>query len=142
MQQLDGTLLKQIYDILPPRGQDIFGAIIIAFGVFVMVQAWLNGRKAAAAPAPQVAQPRDVPQWLMMGPLHDMMQSVHEVAEQSRLDNEHARTQLAILRDIDKGITRFNNGQEYTHRILEEVLRGQEFRRQMLTQQRPERVGN
>lgn len=32
-----------------------------------------------------------IPQWLMMGPLHDMMQSVHEVAEQGRRSNDLLR---------------------------------------------------
>jgi hypothetical protein len=32
-----------------------------------------------------------IPQWQLMGPFHDMMQSVHEVAEQGRRTNDLLR---------------------------------------------------
>ncbi len=44
--------------------------------------------------------PREpVPQWIMMGPMHDMMQSVHEVAEEARRTNDLLREVKDLLGD-------------------------------------------
>jgi hypothetical protein len=81
--------------------ESINGKAFEALGPYPIVQAavallilsialllvWRASRDKAPAREP-------VPQWLMMGPLHDMMQSVHEVAEQGR-------QQTDLLRRID-----------------------------------------
>jgi hypothetical protein len=41
-----------------------------------------------------------VPQWLMMGPLHDMMMSVHEVAEETRRTNDLLSDCKDVLGDV------------------------------------------
>lgn len=47
------------------------------------------------------APPREpVPQWLMMGPLHDMMMSVHEVAEETRRTNDLLRDIKDVMSDL------------------------------------------
>ncbi len=58
--------------------------------------------------------------WLMVGPVHDVMQSIHGASEDGR-------TKIAILRDIDKTLTSMDRGQEYTHYLLEAILRNQEL---------------
>jgi hypothetical protein len=59
--------------------------IIQAAVAFVVIFAgiWLlrRGEKDAKASEP-------VPQWIMMGPMHDMMQSVHNISEESRRQTE------------------------------------------------------
>lgn len=44
--------------------------------------------------------PELIPQWLMIGPLHDMMQSVHEVAEEARRTNDLLREINDAMGDI------------------------------------------
>lgn len=117
--------IKEIFDALPPTGQMVFGAVIMAVGAFLAVRGLMDGFKRSPELPPQ-HDPRVIPTWLMYGPLHDMMQSVHEIAEQGRMQCENQRTQLAVMRDIDKAITRFNNGQEYTHRLMEAILNDQQ----------------
>jgi hypothetical protein len=41
-----------------------------------------------------------MPQWLMMGPLHDMMMSVHEVAEETRRTNDLLRDIKDVMGDL------------------------------------------
>lgn len=48
---------------------------------------------------PAIAPPPPVPQWIMMGPMHDMMQSVHEVAEEARRTNDLLREVKDLLGD-------------------------------------------
>jgi hypothetical protein len=43
--------------------------------------------------------PELIPQWLMMGPLHDMMGAVHDVAEESRRTNDLLRENKELLSD-------------------------------------------
>ncbi|MBN8956512.1 MAG: hypothetical protein J0H17_08010 [Rhizobiales bacterium] len=53
-------------------------------------------------PTPPAAPPpgKAVPQWLMMGPLHDMMQSVPEIAEETRRTNDLLREFKDLQGDI------------------------------------------
>lgn len=44
--------------------------------------------------------PDPMPQWLMMGPLHDMMMSVHEVAEETRRTNDLLRDIKDVMGDL------------------------------------------
>lgn len=60
----------------------------------------------------------DIPIWLMMGPMHEAIQSIHELSR-------HAEAQTVILRDIDKTLDRMDQGQKYTHFVLEAILRDQ-----------------
>lgn len=41
-----------------------------------------------------------VPQWIMMGPMHDMMQSVQEVAEEARHSNDLLREIKDVMGDV------------------------------------------
>ncbi|MGX9390496.1 hypothetical protein ACWX0K_07215 [Nitrobacteraceae bacterium UC4446_H13] len=60
-------------------------AITILLGALYLVIRATRDKPAAPPPLP----PREpIPQWLMMGPLHDMIGAVHDVAEQSRRTND------------------------------------------------------
>jgi hypothetical protein len=53
-------------------------AITILLGALYLV---MHATRDKPPPLP----PREpIPEWIMMGPMHDMMQSVHEVAEEAR----------------------------------------------------------
>jgi hypothetical protein len=66
-----------------PIVQSAVAILILVAGLYFVSRALKD--KSAPLPLP----PRDpVPQWLMMGPLHDMMGAVHDVAEQSRRTND------------------------------------------------------
>lgn len=83
---MDG-LAKPAFDAVNgfPIIQAALGILIVLVGVYFMTR----GQRDNAAKPPEL-----IPSWLMMGPLHDMMQSVHEVAEQGR-------QQTDLLRRID-----------------------------------------
>jgi len=71
-------------------------AITILLGALYLVIRATRDKPTAPPPLP----PHEpVPQWLMMGPLHDMMQSVHEVAEQSRRTNDLLREVKDVMSD-------------------------------------------
>jgi hypothetical protein len=71
-------------------------AITILLGALYLVMRATRDKPAIPPPLP----PREpVPQWLMMGPLHDMMQSVHEVAEEARRTNDLLREVKDLLGD-------------------------------------------
>lgn len=63
----------------------------------------------------------EIPMYLMGGPVHDAMTSIHRMAEEGRKTN-------AILSDIDKAVIEFNIGQKHTHRLLENIMNNQEMR--------------
>ena len=68
-------------------------AITILLGALYLVM-------RAARDKPPPLPPREpVPQWIMMGPMHDMMQSVHEVAEEARRTNDLLREVKDLLGD-------------------------------------------
>ena len=63
--------------------------------------------------------PSAVPLWIMIGPIHEGLEDLSDIAEQSRKTN-------ANLSDIVRHVERYNLGQEYTHRLLEAMLRNLE----------------
>lgn len=68
-------------------------AITILLGALYLV---VRATRDKPPPLP----PHDpVPQWIMMGPLHDMMQSVHEVAEETRRTNDLLREIKDLMGD-------------------------------------------
>jgi hypothetical protein len=48
----------------------------------------------------RVRPPELIPQWLMMGPLYDMMGAVHDVAEETRRTNDLLRENKELLSDV------------------------------------------
>jgi hypothetical protein len=138
----DSSVIKEIFEALSPTGQLVFGALIIGLGAFFIVRGWLEGRKPQEAAANGLG---NIPTWIMVGPMHDMMQSVHGMADRSRQQTailrenqtilaEHAKKQTdihlanqAILRDIAKELSDWNHGQEYGHKLLEQISRNQEL---------------
>lgn len=111
-------MFKELYSALPLYGQVLLTIGIVIVGV---TAAWKgfheNAKKHEDA---HDADPRVIPMWLMVGPMHDALQSMHDVAESNR-------TQVAILRDIDKTLDNMDRGQQYTHYVLEAILRNQEM---------------
>lgn len=68
-------------------------AITILLGaLYLVVRAT---RDKPVAPPPH----EPVPQWIMMGPMHDMIGAVHDVAEQSRRTNELLREIKEVMSD-------------------------------------------
>jgi hypothetical protein len=65
-------------------------AIVI---IFAAAYAWRRGEKDKRTPDV-------IPQWLMMGPLHDMMGAVHDVAEETRRTNDLLREVKEALGDV------------------------------------------
>jgi hypothetical protein len=65
-------------------------AIAILLGAFYLVI------RATRDKPPPLPPHEPVPQWIMMGPLHDMMGAVHDVAEQNRRTND-------LLKEIKDG---------------------------------------
>lgn len=61
-----------------------------------------------------------IPFWAMAGPVHEVMQTIHDMAEESRKTN-------AILADISKTMRDVDKGQAYTHRMLETLFTKQEL---------------
>lgn len=113
---------NEIFDALPPIGQ-----FLLSIGVAVGggLAAWQGLKRAGkTVPPQQYAGNGPVPTWAMMGPVHEVMQTIHGMAEESR-------KQSAALQDIAKRMNDLNHGEEYTHYILEAILRNQELRPDM-----------
>lgn len=75
-----------------------FPIIQVAVAAAVFYAIWAaatRGSRDSASKPPEL-----IPQWLMIGPLHDMMQSVHEVAEEARRTNELLRDMKDIMGDL------------------------------------------
>jgi len=68
-------------------------AITILLGALYLVV------RATRDKPPPLPPHEPVPQWIMMGPMHDMMQSVHEVAEEARRTNDLLREVKDLLGD-------------------------------------------
>lgn len=67
---------------------DTFGAfpiIQVAVAAAVFYAIWAAATRGQRDSAPK---PEPVPQWIMIGPLHDMIGAVHDVAEEARRTNE------------------------------------------------------
>lgn len=75
-----------------------FPIIQVAVAAAVFYAIWAaatRGSRDSASKPPEL-----IPQWLMIGPLHDMMQSVHEVAEEARRTNDLLREINDAMGDI------------------------------------------
>lgn len=55
-------------------------------------------RASRDKPPPPPHEP--VPQWIMMGPLHDMIGAVHDVAEEARRTNDLLREIKDVMGDV------------------------------------------
>lgn len=74
-----------------------FPVIQVAVAAAVFYAIWAAATRGSRDNASK--PPELIPQWLMIGPLHDMMQSVHEVAEQSRRTNDLLREIKDVMSD-------------------------------------------
>ena len=71
-------------------------AITILLGALYLVVRATRDKPAVPPPLP----PHEpVPQWLMIGPMHDMIGAVHDVAEQSRRTNDLLREIKDVMGD-------------------------------------------
>lgn len=89
---MDG-LTKPAFDAISafPIIQVVVSAMILLAGVYVMTR---GSRDNASKP------PELIPQWQLMGPFHDMMQSVHEVAEETRRTNDLLKDSNDLMGDV------------------------------------------
>ena len=96
-------------------------ATILAACAYAVAQAFLNHRKPEARAALAQEPPlTPIPTWAMYGPVHEVMQTIHDMAEEER-------KQTAILEDIVRTLHETDRGHAYMHRLLEAVLRNQEM---------------
>jgi hypothetical protein len=90
-------------------------ALLIVFsGLAIAWYVARNGKKPADNGAPTAA----VPQWLLMGPLHDAIGAVHDIAEQGRGTN-------IILDRIDKATVEMAKEQREQTMLLEDIRNNQ-----------------
>lgn len=92
-----------------------FPIIQVAVAAAVFYAIWAaatRGQRDNAAKPPEL-----IPQWLMIGPLHDMMQSVHEVAEEARRTNDLLKDNNDILGDV---LTEFRTARQTLELIRNE----------------------
>lgn len=98
---------------------------IIAMCVYAVAHAIIDRKKPEArqtvAAESTIGQGTPVPVWAMMGPVHEVMQTIHDMAEEARKSNVILTDICKVQRDIDRG-------QAYTHQLLENILRNQELR--------------
>lgn len=106
-------MFKELYNALPPDGQILLTLVVIAIGGFATWRGLVDKKKEAPDPG-------TIPMWVMIGPVHDALQAIHDMAEEGRTRN-------AVLRDIDQTLERIDRGQQYTHQVLEAILRNQEL---------------
>lgn len=78
------TVAKSAFDSF-----NAFPIIQVAVAAAVFYAIWAAATRGSRDNAAKPPEP--IPQWILIGPLHDMMQSVHEVAEQGRRTNELLR---------------------------------------------------
>ena len=92
-----------------------FPIIQVAVAAAVFYAIWAaatRGSRDSASKPPEL-----IPQWLMIGPLHDMMQSVHEVAEEARRTNDLLKDSNDILSDV---LTEFRTARQTLELIRNE----------------------
>lgn len=92
-----------------------FPIIQVAVAAAVFYAIWAaatRGSRDSASKPPEL-----IPQWLMIGPLHDMMQSVHEVAEEARRTNDLLKDSNDILGDV---LTEFRTARQTLELIRNE----------------------
>lgn len=108
--------------LLAPAAQFVISLGVVAGAFFAAIWFMRSGereRKRIESSGNEYRGGIEIPGFLIGGPVHDAMQSVHELAEQSRRQFENDEKMIACLMDIAKAMERFNHGQEYTHRLLE-----------------------
>lgn len=108
-------MFKELYDVLPPNGQLALTVVIVIIGGFAAWKGLSDNKKKIDG-----KNDTNIPMFVMMGPVHDALQSIHSMAEESR-------TQTATLKDIDKTLERMDRGQQYTHYVLEALLRDEQL---------------
>jgi len=102
-----------------PVAQGFF-IIVIAFMGFMAIRRGDRDRRAGVS-----QRNVEMPMYLMGGPVHDAIGAIHDIAEESRKIS-------TMLKNIDEG-------QSYTHKLLEAILRNQELRPETAPPQRPTR---
>lgn len=116
--------MKEVFEALPLYGQIIFTLVLVGVGLVSAILGLRDRKKQPDYHYPGLQPPAhsdsQIPLWLMMGPVHDGLQDLGDLAEEHRKTN-------TLLVDIVKHVDRFNLGQEYTHRLLEEILREKEL---------------
>lgn len=71
-----------------PLIQAALGILILLGGLYIMTR----GNRDSVVKPPEL-----IPSWLMMGPLHDVMGAVHDMAEEARRTND-------LLERIDQNV--------------------------------------
>lgn len=92
-----------------------FPIIQVAVAAAVFYAIWAaatRGSRDSASKPPEL-----IPQWLMMGPAHDAMQSVHELAEEARRTNDLLKDSNDILSDV---LTEFRTARQTLELIRNE----------------------
>lgn len=87
------TVAKSAFDSF-----NAFPIIQVAVAAAVFYAIWAaatRGSRDNAAKPPEL-----IPQWLMTGPAHDAMQSIHEIAEEARRNNDLMRDIRDVMGDI------------------------------------------
>lgn len=116
----DGSLSDVVAGLPAPYA---IAAVIASACAYAVVRALLDRKKpetrSAVAQESTIGQ-QPVPMWAMMGPVHEVMQTIHDMAEEGR-------KRTAVLMDIAKTLRDIDKGTEYTHRLLEEIIRDREL---------------
>ena len=87
------TIAKSAFDSF-----NAFPIIQVAVAAAVFYAIWgaaTRGSRDNAAKPPEL-----IPQWILIGPLHDMMGAVHDVAEETRRTNDLLREFRDLQNDI------------------------------------------
>ena len=87
------TIAKSAFDSF-----NAFPIIQVAVAAAVFYAIWAaatRGSRDNAAKPPEL-----IPQWILIGPLHDMMGAVHDVAEETRRTNDLLREFRDLQNDI------------------------------------------
>lgn len=109
-------MFKELYNALPDYGQVLLTLVIVGMGGLAAWYGFIENLRKHNAPVAPAPDPANIPMWLMMGPAHEAIQSLHEISR-------HIEMQNTILRDIDKTLEQMDRGQQYTHYVLEAILR-------------------
>jgi hypothetical protein len=70
------------------------GLVVIGAGIWLMVRGERDRKSNGAQAA--------LPAWAMYGPVHDVMQSIHHISEQSRVANKIAERNETLLKELLK----------------------------------------
>lgn len=120
-------MFDEIYKALPPWGQGLLTLLVVGAGLGATIiglkrkpedKPLLPGLHGPVEPAVD-----RIPMWAMMGPVHEVMQTIHDMAETQRNILAELQRISAASMDMSKELDDLNRGQEYTHRLLEEILR-------------------